>query len=158
MYRLVARSLTVIAALVAPTLTPSGAVAGDSVETEFPITEAVYDTCTDDLVLINATLVMRTELSEKSGRLHWSERSLWEDVTAQGAETSYNADSDSRSRMTVRLKDGQSTVTSSQASTLRLTPVSESGGSLTVRALLTFRSDMESGETRLISEVYRATC
>jgi hypothetical protein len=158
MNRPVARTLAVIAAFAAPTLTTSAAFAGDSVETEFPITTAVYNTCADDLVLINATLVLRTELTQKSGRMVWSERARWENVTAQGAETSYNADSDTRSRLTVKLQTGQSTVTSSQSSTLRLTPVSESGGSFTVRAVQTFRSDLETGETQMVSDVYQSTC
>ena len=126
--------------------------------TRFETTEVIYNACNDELVLVNATLVTETRLTQVGTRTTYSQRTWLEDVTAASDQQSYLVARASVDAFSTAIRKGQTTVKSFQGSLLRLTPTSGSTGRMTVMAGYAFVSNLDTGETQVLYDKYSSSC
>ena len=150
--------LAIVAILVVLSTPATVAHAAPAVVTEFPFTEAVYNTCNDEMVIFTGTLVVETRLTQKSNTMTYSQRTWLEDVSATAGDKVYKVQRDSIDAFRTSVGRGQTTVLSRQASQLRLTPPDGEDGRLSVQAAYAFRTALDTGETRILYDKYKATC
>ncbi|HEX2072745.1 MAG TPA: hypothetical protein VHF92_03080 [Geodermatophilus sp.] len=151
------RLFTAVAVLATFLLTLAPAPAGAAEVTEFPFTEAVYNTCNDDMLIVNGTLVDSVEISAKDGRFTYKHRVSWKDVRVESSlGISYNVDSRHVDSFTTKLSNGKETQRSLYAARLRLTPLAGADGELRVQVVYAFQTNAQ-GITRTFDR-YTTTC
>ena len=126
--------------------------------TRFETTEVIYNTCNDEIVIVNATLATETRLTQVGTRTTYSQRTWLEDVTAASDQQSYSVARASFDAFRTAIRRGQTTIKSFQGSLLRLTPTSGPTGRMTVMAGYAFTSNLDTGETQVLYEKYSASC
>ncbi len=151
--------LTAVAAILALLLTPATvAHAAPAVVTEFPFTEAVYNTCNDDLLVVKGTLVDSMRLTPgRNGGMTYKHVVRWKDVRVESQRgITYSVKSGSIDSFTTRIRNGAEVQRSLQASWLRLERVDGGPGDLRVTAVYAYRTDAQ-GVTRTLDR-YRTSC
>ncbi len=150
------RYLTAVAAVLAFLLAPTTvAHAGSPAVTEFPFTQAVYNNCNGDLVVVNGTLVDSMQLSYGSnGGMTYKHVVQWKDVevTSQLGVT-YTMKKGSIDAFSTRIRNGTEVQRSLQASWLRLRPVDGGSGELRVFAVYAYTTGPE-GITRSLDRSF----
>jgi len=154
------RAVTASATAAALMLLPTAAAQADSAEvTRFPVTEPVYNNCTEDIVIVNATLVTSTKLTSKGDKMTYEQRTWYEDVSAQSNNgIAYKVTKGSIDSFRTTVRRGEEKIRSFQASQLRLKPEGVKGGELRVFTVNAWETDTSTGDTRVTADSYRAEC
>jgi hypothetical protein len=142
----------ILAVLSTPATT---AHAAPAVVTEFPFTEAVYDTCNDELLVVNGTLVDSTQLAQgRNGGMTYKHVVRWRDVRAESSQgVTYRVKSGSVDWFTTKIRNGTEVQRSLQAFWLRLRPADGRGEDLRVIAVYAYTTDAQ-GVTRTLERYY----
>jgi hypothetical protein len=154
----VKRLITAAVSTAAFALVPATAAQADTAQvTEFPYTEAVYNPCNDDVVLINGTLVDSMTISQASGGgVTYDHRVWWKDVSASSKRFDYTVTKGAVDTFRTRVVNGAETMRSLQADWLRLKPRAGAKGELRVVAVYAFATN-DKGVTRTL-EHSSSTC
>ena len=148
--------LFAIVAILAALSTPATvAHAAPAVVTEFPFTEAVYNDCNDDLVVVNGTLVDSMQVTQgRNGGMTYEHVVRWKDVRVESPQgIAYRFKSGSVDRFTTKIRNGTEVQRSLQAWWLRLKPVDGGPGDLRVFAVYSYTTDAH-GVTRELKRHY----
>jgi len=150
--------LITIVTMLAVLLPASIAHAEPAQVTEFPYTETLYNTCNDDLVIVNGTLVdsVRFVLG-RNGGMTYQHVVRWKDVevTSQLGLT-YSLKKGSVDSFSTRIRNGTELQRSLQASWLRLRPDGSGSDELRVFAVYAYATG-PSGITRSLDRSF-STC
>jgi hypothetical protein len=151
--------LTAVAAILTFLLTPATvAHAAPAVVTEFPFTQAVYNTCNDDLLIVNGTQVDSMRLTQgRDGGMTYKHVVRWKDVRVESQlGITYHVKSGSIDSFTTRIGNGAAVQRSLHASWLTLERVDGGPGDLRLTAVHAYRTDAQ-GITRTLDR-YRTSC
>jgi hypothetical protein len=131
--------------------------ASDWQTTTFPITDAKYNTCNGDIVVINGKLTTRTRItnSTHSGFLRFELRESMSGTGVSDTGASYKFSSSSRDEFQVK---EQRYVYTQQTYNILLDKVGTTGSDLRVRWSVTKMTDTQTGETTVVKDDYQAVC
>ncbi len=152
------RLLTVVATFLALLLLPVPLANAEPAQvTEFPFTEAVYNTCNDDLLVVNGTLVDSVRIIPRpNGGMTYKHVVRWKDVEVTSQlGIAYEVKKGSVDYFSTRIRNGAEVQRSLQASWLRLRPVDRESGDLRVIAVYAYTTDAQ-GVTRTLDRYFSA--
>lgn len=153
------RLLTVVATFLALLLLPVPLANAEPAQvTEFPFTEAVYNTCNDDLLVVNGTLVDYVRIIPRpNGGMTYKHVVRWKNVTVTSQlGVTYSLKKGSIDGFSTKIRNGTEVQRSLQASWLRLRPADGESGDLRVYAIYAYTTSAN-GITRSL-ERYYSTC